>query len=98
MPQAGAEEHNLHFNDPLDPGFATSPDVLPPPQPLSVTQVFELVQSLLGHTTWLTEAMGNSNEGTVCWLVPFTQMETRLPQDCPPPRQETELRTVTMWL
>lgn len=51
--------------------FAASPDVLPSPQPLSITQVFELVQSLLGHTTWLTEAMGNSNEGTVSLVGSF---------------------------
>lgn len=97
----GAEEHNLPFNSPLTQGatkiprvwFSSHPQMSswpPLPQPLSITRVFELVQSLLGHTTWLTEAMGNSNEGTAYWLVPFTRMERQdtlpgLPTS--PPRQ-----------
>lgn len=96
----GAEEHSLHLNSPLTQGPQKFPGFgfrcihrCPPsplPQPLSITRVFELVQSLLGHTTWLTEAMGNSNEGTAYWLVPFTRMKRQdtlpgLPTS--PPRQ-----------
>lgn len=96
----GAEEHNLHLNSPPTQGPQKFPGFgfrrihrcppTPLPQPLSITRVFELVQSLLGHTTWLTEAMGNSNEGTAYWLVPFTRMKRQdtlpgLPTS--PPRQ-----------
>lgn len=71
----------------------------PLPQPLSITRVFELVQSLLGHTTWLTEAMGNSNEGTAYWLVPFTRMKRQdtLPGLPTSPPRQTNAKTVTMW-
>lgn len=76
MPKEGWTLWNADFmsnsapNPDIDeppPGLvsASSPDALPAPQPLSSTRVFELVQSLLGHTTWLTKAMGNSNERTV---------------------------------
>lgn len=43
LTQAAIKSHRVWF-------FTTSQMSSPPPQPLSITQVFELVQSLLGHT------------------------------------------------
>lgn len=72
------------------------PRVLPALQPSSITRVFELVQSLLGHTTWLTKAMGNSNGGTVCRFgsfcpngdETFSRRTAHLPP--PPPQQDRQ--------
>lgn len=36
--------------------------------------------------------MGISNEGTVCGWVPFTRMETGLPQDCPLPAETDRIQ------
>ena len=105
----GAEEHDLHvrlFPQPRIPRAWCSPPppprVLPALQPSSITRVFELVQSLLGHTTWLTKAMGHSNGGTVCRFGSFYPKETRhLPAELPtspPATRQTECKTVTAWL
>lgn len=70
--------HPDSHKNPQRLAWATSPQAFSPlPSHQSITRLFELVQSLLGHTTWLTKAMGNSSDGAACGLVPFTQMETR---------------------
>lgn len=79
------------------------PHMPPPPSSQQASLgAFELVQSLLGHTTWLTKAMGNSTEGTVCWFRSFypngDKTLSRRTAHLPPPPRQTEGKTVTTWL
>lgn len=105
LPGTGAKARDLHLNSPIDQAAIKIPrvwflplHVLPGPRPPSITQVFELVQSLLGHTTWLTEAKGHSNEGTVLLVGSFYRGDKTLCHRTAHLPPQTECKTVTTWL
>lgn len=106
QPRPGAEALPRKPPNPGPPQGSVSlasPHGLPTSSQQASLRVFELVQSLLGHTTWLTKAMGNF-QGGHCSLVSFLSPKWRqdtFPQNCPPPLappRQTEGETVTAWL